>query len=1078
MEPISKLNQSSAPRRIRRSWLLLLCVGLSVALLYRQLATLYARPTPTAAPMRTRLPVAGPNEAVTIPAGPGFQRIALQQGLLLASGPDQRLIGQQSLSLCEQQRDPTAATLLPLYVGWDWAQLREAAMANLTAQPPRPAHYGLKNPMVDDGPGGIDVPAFQIAAATDETALRPYGDGETLRLTLRDQRPALLLADTGDTAAGPVLAFRYDAWLLWNGDGRTVGDRSDYAVRVQRLPDRDCPLGQLQVGVYGPPEPGTGETDGGLRRVLWYAGGPVTREFRLAPGHYAASAAPPAPREDAVLFERALAAGLLRLGEDGRVAIAPADLPLIRAQARDHPELLAPHEVGPDWLSGPWDEAIRQIHRALHFSAAGRYVRQQVEAFNARQLWAAVRWKAANADQSGEWRADWAGAPLVLTASMPLLAGKLFPEVPQGWQPWRRVARWPLLEEQTPVRFRLTLTRPARRGERLEVLVAGGEPTVSGAVVVASQPRCLDVTPCSARAAVAHWLRLEWRAGATDLELRFMPLPASAFPDGYRYEFSHLRLEDGQLVWRDSPTGGAGDPARPAPAEVTVRDRAGAMLLEHGQPTAAAWALGLAALVGLDPAQSGDVASVLARLSLHGASIVDARLSVDPRLQSTARQALLARLPQVAAAFGDRDPWREVRIASLVVLDADKGDILAVVDSPEPPSGAVWSDLYSFAAGQPRRSPLRIWAWQHDGGAWQAAGSTFKLVDALLLEREARHRLELAAALAGLSADEMAQWPLAKAYDFGVDAACYPAHASSCAAWARQPGQRYDRPDSAAVHNFRGAAGVESPLERMHRTQDERYGLAQALRDSLNTWFAWLVETTDATLLDDPTAAGLATVRALTPNALRGARPLLDLTAELGFGASENLDGGLLPTGLVEAGDVLQTTASSLDPITSRAQVRLAALGFRMQVTPLQLAEIAAAIASGRRVTPRLLLEVNGRPALAATGTALRIATERIKDGMARVALDGTAQAAFAGARFDAIRPFLRLKTGTADLDEAGTAHNAWLTGWLEPGALPGEPRRLAFTCLISHAAGTGGEECGAVIAAWLTSLTETGPDG
>jgi len=1078
MEPISKLNQRPAPRRIRRSWLLLLCVALSVALLYRQLATLYARPTPTAAPMRARLPVDGPNEAVIIPVGPGFQRIALRHGLLLASGPDQRLIGQQSLSLCEQQRDPAAATLLPLYVGWDWAQLREAAMANLTAQPPRPAHYGLKNPLLDDGPDGIDIPAFQMTAATDETALRPYGDAEALRLTLRDRRPALWLADTGETTAGPTLAFRDDAWLLWNGGGQAVGDRSDYAVRVQRLPDRDCRFGRLQISVYGPPEPGAVGADGGLRRVLWYAGGAMMREFRLAPGHYAAPAAPPPRREDAVLFERALAAGLLRLGEDGRIAIAPADLPLMRIQARDHPEGLAPHETGPDWLNGPWDEAIRQTHRALHFSAAGRYVRQQVEAFNARQLWAAVRWKAADADQSGEWRADWAGAPLALTANMPLLAGKLFPELPQGWQPWRRVARWPLLEERTPVHFHLTLTRPAQRGQRLEVLVAGGAPTVSGATVVASQPRCLDATPCSARAAVAYWLRLEWRAGATALDLRFMPLPASAFPDGYRYEFSYLRLEDGQLAWRDPPVGGAGDPARPAPAEVMVRDRAGAMLLEHGQPTTTAWALGLAALVGLDPAQSGDVASVLARLSLHGASIVDARLSVDPRLQAAARRALLARLPQVAAAFGERDPWREVRIASLVVMDADQGDILAVVNSPEPPPGAVWSDLYSFAAGQPRRSPLRIWAWQHDGGAWQAAGSTFKLVDALLLEREARHRPELAAALAGLSADEMAQWPLAQSYDFGADAACYPAHASGCAAWARQPGQRYDRPESAVVHNFRGAAGAETPLERMSRARDERYGLAQALRDSLNTWFAWLVETTDATLLDDPTAAGLATVRALTPNALRGVRPLLDLAAELGFGASENLDGGLLPAGLIESGDVLQTTASSLDPITSRAQVRLAALGFRMQATPLQLAEIAAAIASGRRVTPRLLLEVNGRPAPAANGTALGIATERIKDGMARVALDGTAQAAFAGARFDAIRPLLRVKTGTADLDEAGTVHNAWLTGWLEPGALPSESRRLAFACLISHAAGTGGEECGAVVAAWLASLAESGPDG
>jgi cell division protein FtsI/penicillin-binding protein 2 len=396
---------------------------------------------------------------------------------------------------------------------------------------------------------------------------------------------------------------------------------------------------------------------------------------------------------------------------------------------------------------------------------------------------------------------------------------------------------------------------------------------------------------------------------------------------------------------------------------------------------------------------------------------------------------------------------------------------VAVADSPEPPPGAAWNDLYSFAVAQPRRSPLRIWAWQHDGGGLHPAGSAFKLVDALLLEQEAARRPELAAALAGRSADELAQLPLAPAYDFGVDAACYPAHAEGCAPWARQPGVRYDRPGQPAVHNFRSAAGAQTPRERMQRHGDERYGLAQALRDSLNTWFAWLVETTDATLLDDSAEPGLAGVQALTPNALREARPLLDVAAGLGFGAAQDLDGGLLPAGLIESGDALRTTASMLDPIASRTEVRLAALGFRMQVTPLQLAEVAAAIATGRWMAPRLLAEVNGRPADRPASTALGIATDRIRQGMQLVASDGTARTAFADPRFDRLRPYLHVKTGTADLDETGAVQNAWLVGWLEPGALPNESRRLAFACLISHVAGTGGEECGPVVAEWLAAL-------
>jgi cell division protein FtsI/penicillin-binding protein 2 len=495
------------------------------------------------------------------------------------------------------------------------------------------------------------------------------------------------------------------------------------------------------------------------------------------------------------------------------------------------------------------------------------------------------------------------------------------------------------------------------------------------------------------------------------------------------------------------------------------------VLLERGQPTPAAWMLGLAALVGLDPAHEGAVGNGLARLGEHGMTAVDARLTVDAGVQAAARRALLGRLPATSAAFGAADPHHEARVASLVVLDADRGDILALADSPEPPPGAAWTDLYSFAVGQPRRSPLRLWAWRHDGGGLHPAGSAFKLVDALLLEREAAHRPELAAALAGLSRGEWGQLPLARTYHFAADAACYPAQAKGCAPWARQPGVRYDGPARPAVHNFRSAAGAQTLLERMQRHGDERYGLAQALRDSLNTWFAWLVETTDATLLDEPTAPGLANVWALTPNALRGARPLLDVAAGLGFGATRDLDGGLLPEGLIEPGDVLRTTASALDPIASRTEVRLAALGFRMQVTPLQMAEVAAAIATGQRVTPRLLAELNGRPAGAPVGAGLGIATDRIRQGMQLVATAGTARAAFADPRFDLLRPYLYLKTGTADLDETGALQNAWLVGWLEPGALPGEPRRLAFACLISHVTGAGGEECGPVVAEWLAAL-------
>ncbi|MCB1824777.1 MAG: hypothetical protein KDJ54_09480 [Candidatus Competibacteraceae bacterium] len=1052
MKSVSTLNRAAA-RRWLPATLFALGMILGVGALWTQLAAIYTRPTPLPAPP-ARLPTGLPAEAVTIPADAGFQPITLRRGLLLVRGPD-RPLGQQNLALCDQSVDSAAGPVMaPLYVGWDWSRLREAA-AHRAAYPSRPMDDDLKNPLLDDGPDGMDVPAFAVTTEPAGGPPRPYADAGSLRVTLSDRRPVLLLADTAETSTGPALAFRRDLWLLWNA-GPVVAGRWDRALRVRWLEDRACPLGRLRIEVYGPPPEQAGMV-GAEPRTVWYADGGSAREFHLAPGHYA-PAAPPPPREDAELFERSLAAGLLRSGEDGRIAIAPADLPLRRAFAPVRPDLLASGDSEHDWLDGPWNAEIQRLHQALHFSATGRYVRRQVATFNARQLLAAVRWRPEHADLRGDWRADWQAVPLMLTGSMPLLAERLFAEAPHGWQPWRRVARWPALEQRRPVRFRLSLPRPARSGERLELLVVGGPPVVTDAAVLASAPRCVDARPCAERDALAHWLRLEPREGATELALVFQPLPAEVFPGLYRYDFAHIRRVDGRPRWYDSPAAHGGDPSRPAPAEVTLRDREGTLLWEAGQPTEAVWDLGLAALVGLGPVHAGSVGGVLARLGRHGATAVEARLTVDPRLQRAARRALLERLPAVSTTVSEASVQWEERVASLIVLDADRGDILAVAGSPEPPVGIVWSDLSTFvAAVRPRRNPLWIRAWQRDGDGLDSAGSAFELVDALLLEREAGHRPRLAAALAGLTADELARWPSALAHGFAADAACDPNHAGG-----REP---------SAVCDEQDAGGGHALLERMRGHGDQRYGLIQALRDSARGWFAWLVETTDATLLDDAGSSGLASARALTPAALRGARPLLDIMAELGFDSAQDLDGGLLPAGLIRTNDVLRASAAALEPMTDRGQVRRAALGQGIYVTPLQLAGLAAAIATGQRTPPRVLTELNGQPAQDAAASTLDIATDRIRRGM-RLALDEEPlRAVFAGSRFDAIRPSLYLKTGAASLEATTAMVNAWLVGWLEPGALPDENRRLAFACWISPAIGSDGAECGELTAAWLMAL-------
>lgn len=128
-------------------------------------------------------------------------------------------------------------------------------------------------------------------------------------------------------------------------------------------------------------------------------------------------------------------------------------------------------------------------------------------------------------------------------------------------------------------------------------------------------------------------------------------------------------------------------------------------------------------------------------------------------------------------------------MASLVVLDADRGDILAAANSPGTAarrslgrSGTV-SRLVSRAAVRYASGP----------GSMMAASCTRRVRRSswwmhCCWSGRRRSGPELAALLAGLSSPEWASLPLAHAYDFGADAACYPAHAEGCAPWARRPG--------------------------------------------------------------------------------------------------------------------------------------------------------------------------------------------------------------------------------------------------------------------------------------------------
>jgi cell division protein FtsI/penicillin-binding protein 2 len=447
---------------------------------------------------------------------------------------------------------------------------------------------------------------------------------------------------------------------------------------------------------------------------------------------------------------------------------------------------------------------------------------------------------------------------------------------------------------------------------------------------------------------------------------------------------------------------------------------------------------------------ANSVAGMLARLPGRGSH--RATLSIDLGLQAAAQAALDC----IAMRRGE---WKgggcsggaaapAGRQAGMVVLDAATGDVLAAAGSGAGQVDAAnWAEARDFDRIDPAASPLRLPAFQHDGGAERSPGSTFKIVSALGLELAARQDTRLDSLLDGAPLADINRYAAARGYGFRTDAAVYPMDGR------------------ARITNFR-----DQGLDR--RAQDGRLGLRQALTYSLNTWFAWTGELSDRSLLGRP-EGGAPDLQPLTPAALDPVRPIVAMARRLGFGQALRLDGGLLPADYPwSAWDALQATPSGIDPVHTRHELRQMAIGLRMQATPLQMALVAASVGEGRVVNPRLLSSLDGRAALESPGEALGVRLDRIRAGMKGVVDAGTAAGAFRGAELAPLRPGLFGKTGTAPVGDGDLA-TVWFTGWLEPGSLPGQTHRLAFAVFVSQSEETGGAHAAPVAAAVLRAMQE-----
>lgn len=998
-----------------------------------------------------------------VPGQPGVSASLHPGGsLLIVSGL--RAAPPVRVDLCSQMRGPGDPRLLPLRLGYRFDDVARWVARNQDAS----VQISLRNVLLvadrtaaSDAMPEIDIEGTARADFTDPSS-------EPLKLSWRArQGDARWLSDASfgqiEQGATGQVALRQQGWLLWGANS---------ALRIERRANAMCPqAGELLVQMYRPATP----SPAGITSPLATASSPISAVLPgaatpalvaafpahdravtayLAPGQYQVPNAAPAPLEDQSLFEALQAQGLIRLTANGAIEIAPRDLPQWQAA----PSADRAAELS-NWKQVAPGAATKKLFKRLYYQADGAYVRQQIDIYNSERRLLAWRIKAPD-NLTPDWNASTGGAsnaannaPMMIatTTQMPVAASRLFATLPQGWQPWTRVARWPqAADAQAPgqngpvVHLTLTLPRTASGGEVLHLLIAGRVGSgISGASAQFS-PACTGRS--CANSNDVQQIALTLQAGARTIQLDVQPLDFNT-PEDQKYR--HLRVANGRLIWQALTQSDNTANRASAPSPVQLQDRNGTALWADGTPSESAVEAGLAPLLGVSTEHVNSIAGMLARLPAPQGPI-NATLTLDLPLQALSQRVLdcvaMHRGRWEAGRCAGSQPAPEGRHAGLVILDTETGDILAAAGAGAGDvSPANWAEVRDFDRTSPARSPLRLPALQHDGGAHQSPGSTFKVVSALGLELAAQSDPQIDALLGGMPLQAINRLAAQRGYGFQTDAASYPLN-----------------PRLAHITNYR-----EQSLDR--RAQEGRLGLAQALTYSLNTWFAWSGELSDRSLFGRPDG-GAPDLQALDADALDSVRPIVAAAHRLGFEQAQRLDGGLLPADYTwRTWDALQSTPAHMDPIHTRHELRQMSIGLRMQVTPLQMALASATVGQGRVVTPRMLLSLDGRDAATPTAAPLGIRLDRIKAGMKGVVDVGTGAGAFRGAALAAVRPGLYGKTGTAPTgDDTATV---WFTGWLEAGSLPGQRHRLAMAAFVSHSDATGGEHAAPVIAAILSTL-------
>lgn len=783
--------------------------------------------------------------------------------------------------------------------------------------------------------------------------------------------------------------------------------------------------------------------------------------------------------ESSILFNQLFAEKLIAIESDGAVTLPQQDH--ILAQQAKQSQVTASDEA-------QWEKAQNLIDN-LYYRPPGVRVQQQVKLWNHTRRIAAIRDNRPQVDDVSQWETtSLSGQSLDRLGLVPLEFGYVAvaansTNLPVGFHDWGSASH-----NSNSVLFRSEFNLPKARNIRVQVV---GRPDISRlrqrGIKVRQYARFSPklAKQCRPAQADAYELVLTVPAGKRTLEIPVSSVPnPNPTVDGLALSLQKTaeqpdtsngcpQNDSYRIVWQTenlkNPDTGVGI-GKSQPFQILTAD--GVALTdadEIGTPTDFAVENGLLALVGQDRRDVYSLSGLLSRSTQKEAK--NLHLTIDSRWQQAAQAVLKAEIK--------KRPLKPEQRQSLVVIDPNNGNILAAASVPTPPKDVHAWDRNAYSQLFPKQDPYRFTPWQGLTGD-NAPGSTFKTVTALavLQAAEKDNKANIVPALSGLTLSQMSTrlgmapntptWEPPNNVPSVSNALPY-----ETLQWASQK-QLYNCPSS---QNKTGKAG--------------RIGLHVAMSQSLNTWFSRIAVLMDAQalrqgaenteLLKMSQRLGFGQVYDLFPENLelkRKKAPFLALPAE----CSETLNQNSLACQerqYMGSGDVLNAFTGNLDLASTRKSFgqgyssklnRLvrASYGQAMSATPLQIAMIAANIATGQVHKPRLVEKLNDEAATYPKADPLQLKRLNwLQDSMKSVTERGTAKHAFKGNH----KCLVSGKTGTADVGKGrGSRRSAWFMGWLSNAQ---QKPQVAFSCMVTHARGSGGGVCAPLVSELLTKTVE-----